>query len=209
MDTTNSAGPSDQIDRDIEAAVTLLKAGGVVVFPTDTLYGLGADVFCDSALERVFAIKGRPLSLALPVLVCCWEQVKLVARLTKVGGRLADRFWPGPLTLVLPKLDHLPELLTGGRETVAVRMPNHSVPLALTDRLGEPMTGTSANLSGGPDLLTLETLQAQLAGRVDYIMRTGPAPKGTPSTVVDVTGETPRLVRQGALPFLEILAALD
>jgi L-threonylcarbamoyladenylate synthase len=201
--------PIDQIDRDIEEAVNLLKAGGVVVFPTDTLYGLGAGVFFASALERVFAIKGRPMGLALPVLVSCWEQVKLVARLTRVGVRLAERFWPGPLTLVLPKLDHLPELVTGGRHTVAVRMPDHRIPLALAEQLGGPVTGTSANLSGGSDLHTLETLQAQLGGRVDYIIRTGPTPNGTPSTVVDVTGETPRLVRQGALPFPEILAALD
>ena len=200
---------NDQIDRDIEEAVKFLKAGGVVVFPTDTLYGLGADVFSVSALERVFAIKGRALDFALPVLVSCWEQVKLVARPTEVGGRLADRFWPGPLTLVLPKLDQLPELVTGGRDTVAVRVPDHSVPMALAQQLGGPVTGTSANLSGGPDLLTLETLEAQLGDRVDYIIRTGPVPKGTPSTVVDVTDETPRLVRQGSLPFPEILAVLD
>ena len=93
-----------QIDKDIQEAVKLLKTGGVVVFPTDTLYGLGADVFSVSALERVFSIKGRPLGLALPVLVNCWEQVNLVARFTEVGAKLAERFWPGPLTLVLPKL---------------------------------------------------------------------------------------------------------
>ena len=200
--------PRNQIDRDIEAAVKLLKAGGVVVFPTDTLYGLGADVFSLSALERVFAIKGRPTGLALPVLVSSHEQVKLVARFTDVGDRLAKRFWPGPLTLVLPKLGGLPGLVTGGRDTVAVRMPDHNAPLALAKNFGTPITGTSANLSGGPDLLTSESLQTRLGGRVDYIMRAGPAPKGTASTVVDVTGDTPRLIREGALPFSKILAAL-
>ena len=179
------------------------------MFPTDTLYGLGADVFSIKALERVFAIKGRPPGLAVPVIVSCWEQVKLVAKLTAVGNRLADRFWPGPLTLVLPKLERLPELVTGGRDTVAVRMPGHSVPVALTGRLGGPITGTSANLSGEPDHLTLETVEAQLAGQVDYIIRIGPTPRGTPSTVVDVTAGSPRLIRQGALPFPEVLAALE
>ena len=183
--------------------------GGVVAFPTDTLYGLGADVFSVKALERIFCIKGRPLGSALPVLVNCCEQVERVARFTSVGARLAEQFWPGPLTLVLPKLDQLPELVAGGRHTVAVRMPDHRVPLALSEKLGGPITGTSANLSGGPDLLTLEALQAQLGEQVDYIIRAGPTPKGTSSTVVDVTGETPRLVRQGALSFPEILAALD
>ena len=187
----------------------MLKTGGVVVFPTDTLYGLGADVFSASALEKVFSIKGRPLGLALPVLVDGWEQVGSVARHTEVGARLAQRFWPGPLTLVLPRLDHLPELVTGGRDTVAVRTPAHRVPLALAGQLGGPVTGTSANLSGGPDLHSLETIQAQLGGRVDYIIRTGPPPVGAPSTILDVTGETPRLVRQGSLPFPEILAALE
>jgi L-threonylcarbamoyladenylate synthase len=198
-----------QIDKDIQEAVKLLKTGGVVVFPTDTLYGLGADVFSISALERVFSIKGRSLGLALPVLVNCWEQVKLVARFTEVGAKLAERFWPGPLTLVLPKRDRLPELVTGGRDTVAVRMPDHRVPLALSRDLGGPITGTSANLSGAPDLLTLETLQAQLGEQVDYIIRTGPAPNGTASTVVDVTEETPRLVRPGAISLESIRAALE
>ncbi len=198
-----------QIDKDIQEAVKLLKTGGVVVFPTDTLYGLGADVFSVSALERVFFIKGRPLGLALPVLVNCWEQVKLVARFTEVGAKLAERFWPGPLTLVLPKRDHLPGLVTGWKNTVAVRMPDHRVPLALSRDLGGPITGTSANLSGAPDLLTLETLQAQLGEQVDYIIRTGPVPNGTASTVVDVTEETPRLVRPGAISLESIRAALE
>jgi L-threonylcarbamoyladenylate synthase len=198
-----------QIDKDIQEAVKLLKTGGVVVFPTDTLYGLGADVFSVSALERVFFIKGRPLGLALPVLVNCWEQVKLAARYTEVGAKLAERFWPGPLTLVLPKRDHLPGLVTGWKNTVAVRMPDHRVPLALSRDLGGPITGTSANLSGAPDLLTLETLQAQLGEQVDYIIRTGPAPNGTASTVVDVTEETPRLVRPGAISLESIRAALE
>lgn len=197
------------MDTQIEEAVKHLKAGGVIVFPTDTLYGLGADVFSVAALERIFTIKGRPAELALPVIVSCWQQAKLVAQLTAVGTRLADRFWPGPLTLVLPKLDEVPKLVTGGRDTVAVRMPDHRVPLALTECLGGPITGTSANLSGDSDFLTLETVSAGLGDQVNYIIRIGPAPRGTPSTVVDVTSGSPRLLRQGALPFPEVLAALE
>ena len=147
--------------------------------------------------------------MAVPVIVSCWQQAKLVAQLTEVGNRLADKFWPGPLTLVLPKLDRLPELVTGGKDTVAVRMPDHRIPLALTECLGGPITGTSANLSGDPDLLTLETVSAGLGDQVDYIIRIGPAPGGTPSTVVDVTKGSPRLLRQGALPFPAVLAALE
>ncbi len=195
--------------QDIEQAVRFLKAGGVVVFPTDTLYGLGADVFSAPALERLFAVKGRPADLALPVLVNSAEQARMVARFTDIGSRLAERFWPGPLTLVLPKLDRLSGLVTGGRDTVAVRMPDHTVPLALTRELSGPVTGTSANLSGGPDLHSLDALQVQLGGRVHYIMRTGPPPKGTASTVVDVTGDSPQLIREGAISLESVLSALE
>lgn len=196
-------------DQDIEQAVRSLKAGGVVVFPTDTLYGLGANVFSVPALERLFTIKGRPAALALPVLVNSTQQAQMVARFTVIGSRLAERFWPGPLSLVLPKLDRLPGLVTGGRDTVAVRMPDHAVPLAITQELRVPVTGTSANLSEGPDLHSLDALQAQLGSRVDYITRTGPPPKGTASTVVDVTGDCPQLIREGAIGLDSILAALD
>ena len=97
----------DRAEEDIEQAVKLLKAGGVVVFPTDTLYGLGADVFSIAALERLFSIKGRPAALALPVLVNSTDQVEMVARFTRIGSRLAARFWPGPLSLVLPRVDQV------------------------------------------------------------------------------------------------------
>jgi L-threonylcarbamoyladenylate synthase len=193
---------------EIDAAVRSLSAEGVVAFPTDTLYGLGADVFSLPALERVISIKGRPPGLALPVLVSGWDQVGMVARDVPEAARLlARRFWPGPLTLVLAGLAHLPEPVTGGGDTVAVRMPAHWVPVALAGKLGRPITGTSANRSGEPDLLTVAAVEEQLGGRVDYIIRAGPTPKGTPSTVVDVTGGKPRLVRQGALPFEDVMAA--
>jgi len=182
----------------------------VVLLPTDTLYGLGADVFSLPALKRVFSIKGRPPDLALPVLVGSWEQVELVARDVPESGRLlAGRFWPGALTLVLTRRDCVPDLVTGGRDTVAVRMPGHPIPLALAKELGGPITGTSANRSGEADPQTLAAAEAELGGRVDYIIRAGPAPQGTPSTVVDLTTGTPRLLRQGAVPFSEVLQAWE
>ena len=187
---------------EVAQGVTCLKAGELVVFPTDTLYGVGADVFNVIALRRVFELKGRPLGLALPVLVSAWDQVESVAQdIPEIGCRLAQRFWPGPLTLVLPRSGRLPDLVTGGLDTVAVRMPDHSIPLALAREFGGPITGTSANPSGGANLLTLEEVEAQLAHGVGYIIRCGPAPAGVPSTVVDVTTGTPRLVREGAISF--------
>ena len=191
----------------MDRAVDRLRSGGVVAFPTDTLFGLGADVFSESALERVFAIKGRPHGQALPVLVSGWDQVEMVAKnISPTAERMSTRFWPGALTLVLWRLPSLPDLVTGGGETVAVRMPNHGVPLALASGLGRPITGTSANTSGQPDILSLESLEAELGGQVDLVLRCGPQPAGVASTVVDMTAEEPRLIREGALPFQQVLA---
>lgn len=193
---------------EIEEALRVVKAGGVVVLPTDTLYGLGVDVLSEPALRRVFAIKGRAGELALPVLIADWEQMQLaVDRVPEMGWRLARRFWPGPLTLVLPRSPRLSALVSGGKDTVAVRMPDHWVPAALAAGLGRPITGTSANRSGAADALTVAAVEAQLGPQVDYIVRCGPVPRGIPSTVVDVTTETPRLVRPGALSFDQVLKA--
>ena len=193
--------------KDIAEGVRLLNLGGVVVIPTDTLYGLAADVFSAPALERVFNIKARPSGLALPVLVSCWDQVEAVARdFPKAARNLAKHFWPGPLSLVLPKAPEISDRVTGGRDTVAVRMPAHQVPQELARQLGRPITGTSANRSGEQDLITLEEVEAELGADVDYIIRSGPLPKGSPSTVVEITAGTPRLLREGVVPFEDILA---
>ncbi len=203
---TSENSPYQGRPQELDTAVLVLREGGVVAFPTDTLYGLGADVFNASALQRVFDIKGRPAELALPVLVADWPQVEVVAvGLTEAARRLAAAFWPGSLTLVLPKSPSLSLLVTGGRDTVAVRMPDHPAPLTLAAQLGRPITGTSANRSGEADLKTLAAVQATLGGSVDCIVDVGPPPQGTPSTVVDLTGDVPALIREGAIPFSEVL----
>ena len=171
---------------ELDKAFAALDNGGVVVFPTDTLYGLGADVFSLPALRRIFAIKGRPAELALPVLVAGLDQVESVA-------------------LPMRRSPELPDLVTGGADTVAVRMPAHRIPLALARRLGRPITGTSANLSGQPDLLDLDSIENQLGNLVDYIIRSGPPPEGTGATVVDITRNEPRLLREGAISLQEIM----
>ena len=196
----------DNLLNELEEAFATLSGGGVVVFPTDTLYGLGADAFSLPALQRIFTIKGRPAELALPVLVAGLDQVESVALpMTNRAQRLAERFWPGPLTLVMRRSPGLPDLVTGGADTVAVRMPAHRIPLALARRLGRPITGTSANLSGSPDLLDLDSIERQLGNLVDYIMRSGPPPEGTGSTVVDITRNEPRLLREGTISLEEIM----
>ena len=196
----------DDLLNELDKAFAALDNGGVVVFPTDTLYGLGADVFSLPALQRIFAIKGRPAELALPVLVAGLDHVESVALpMSNQAQELAERFWPGPLTLVMRRSPELPDLVTGGADTVAVRMPAHRIPLALARRLGRPITGTSANLRGQPDLLDLDSIENQLGNLVDYITRSGPPPEGTGSTVVDITRDEPRLLREGAISLEEIM----
>ena len=192
---------------EIIRAVDILREEGVIAFPTDTLYGLGADVFSVRAIQRVFDIKHRTGDMGLPILISSLSELDLVATgVSDTAMDMANRYWPGPLSLVLKKSPDVPLVLSGGRDTVAVRMPNHSVPTALVHELGRPITGTSANPSGGRSTETAEDVRRTLGDRVDYILDGGPSTLGTPSTIVDVTGPVPRLIRPGAIPW-ESLAA--
>ena len=187
----------------------MLQGGGVVAVPTDTLYGLAADVFNADAIEKVFAIKERPEGLALPVLLSGPEQLSQVA--DDVPGQLetvAKAFWPGAMTLIVNRNSSLPPRLTAGNPTVAVRVPDHPLPRELARRLGRPITGTSANISGATDPMNLEELRAQVGDRVDLLLTDGPSPAGTASTIVDLSGDEPRLVRAGAVPFEEIMTLI-
>lgn len=197
---------------EIQNAVESIKRGGVIAIPTDTLYGLAADATNPVAVDRVYEIKGRPANMPLPVLVSGWEQVDTVS--TVVGpGRdiaraLAERFWPGPLTLVVPANPDLPTRLTGGMTTIGVRMPDHEVPLALASAVGKPITGTSANPSGSADITDPEDLQQCLGGLVDGIIVDGSKPLGKPSTIVAISGQGLTLLRAGALEFREVQRAV-
>ena len=194
-------------DKEMEEAVRVVRDGGVVAVPTDTLYGLAADAFNADAIERVFAIKERPEGMALPVLLADLDQLAMVAEgFPEAVKTLGGRYWPGPLTLIVRKAEGLPARLTAGQGTVAVRVPDHPAPRELARRLGRPITGTSANISGEADPQTLEELRRQVGKRVDCVVSAGPAPAGTASTIVDVTQDAPKLVREGAIPFAEIAA---
>ena len=192
---------------ELERGVQALRDGGVVAFPTDTLYGLGADVLNTAALQKVFDIKERPAGLALPVLIDSLEQFETVAaEVTPVAKALTGKYWPGPLTLIVSKAERVPDLLTAGASTVAVRVPDHPIPRALARMFGGPITGTSANRSGEDDLKSVEQLKTQLGPKVDYVVAAGPAPVGTASTIIDITGDIPKLIRQGVVPFEDIIA---
>lgn len=186
----------------IRRARRLLRSGQVVVFPTDTVYGVGAHAFQTEAVAGLYAAKNRPATKAIPILVAQIEDVARVARIVPaVAWRLAERFWPGGLTLVLPGAKKVPSIVTAGGDSVAVRCPDHAVPLALINAIGAPLAATSANLSGQPSPASVRQVLAQLAGRVPLIIDGGDCPGGVPSTVVDLSVSPPRLLRAGAIPI--------
>ena len=184
----------------IAGAVDVLARGGVVAFPTDTVYGVGADVRQPDAIASLYEIKRRPMCKAIPVLLARAEDLHKVAEgVPNSAWRLVERFWPGALTLVVQSAVSLPSILTAGGSTVAVRMPDHPVARALIDGLGAPLAVTSANISGQPNPVTAEDVVAQLEGRVDLLLDGGPCPGGNPSTVVDVTASPARILRSGLI----------
>ena len=188
----------------IAKGVEILRQGGVIAFPTDTVYGLGADAFNPAAVERIYDIKGRARDRQLPLLIADAETLATLASpMPGLAWFLARRFWPGGLTLVLHKADSLPAHLAHG-PTIAVRVPNHHVPLALIERLKGPITGTRANPSGQPAVHTADQVQRQLGGRIDLIVDGGRCRGGTESTVVDLSGGSPAVLRQGIIPAHEI-----
>jgi len=188
------------IQKQVEQGIAILKQGGVVAFPTDTVYGLGASISIRHAVERVYEVKERPRSMPLPLLLADKSQIAEVAYLVpQIAWRLADKFFPGALTIVLYKSKSVPHIITSGGKTVAVRIPAHPVPVALIQGVGTPIVGTSANLSGKPSVLNAAEVYAQLGDKVDLIIDGGRCPGGKESTIVDLTGETPLILREGAI----------
>jgi L-threonylcarbamoyladenylate synthase len=184
----------------IRLARRLLREGEVVAFPTDTVYGVGANAFERFAVREIFALKQRPLDMALPVFIYQIDDLNLVAR--NVPNRawpLLQHFWPGALTVVLPKVAALPSEVTAGQDTVAVRIPNHVVSLELVIQGGRPLAATSANLSGRPTPNTAQGVAAQLGERLPLVLDGGPSPSAQPSTIIDLSVTPPRLLRAGAL----------
>jgi len=196
---------SSYIQQQTKKGISILKEGGLVAFPTDTVYGLGACMTIPQAVERVYKVKERPLNMPLPLLLADKSQITKVAEtVPPVAWLLIDRFWPGGLTLVLPKSSYVPSLITAGGTTIAIRIPAHPVPIALIDGLGTPIVGTSANLSGKPSPLTADEVVAQIGDRIDLVIDGGRCPGGKESSIVDVTGETPVLLREGAISREEL-----
>ncbi len=192
---------TDKIHKQIEQGIEIIRNGGVIAFPTDTVYGLGAGAYIESAIERIFKVKNRPPEMALPLLLADAAQVHEVAQdLPAYAWRLIDAFLPGGLTLVVYRTRVVKDVITAGGDTVAIRIPDHPVAHALIKGSGMPIIGTSANVSGQPPVLTAVEVRKQLNDTIDLIIEGEPAPKGIESTVVDVTGEVAVILRQGAIP---------
>jgi len=189
----------------LPAALAVIRGGGLVAFPTDTVYGLGGLATDADVVEAIFLAKARPDDKSIPVLVAGWPEVQGVARPGPRVQKLAAAFWPGPLTIVLERDPRLPAAI-GSTGTVGVRAPNNAVALALLRAAG-PLATSSANLSGDPSPRTAAEVLKSLAGRIDLLIDGGQVPGGRPSTVVDCTGEGPRLLRRGPVPLEAILAA--
>lgn len=196
-------------DRELAQAVSLLRAGGIVAFPTETYYGLAVDPFNEQALTRLFRVKGRPSAKPVLVLVTDQGQIDLlVVEIIPVAVQLMDRFWPGPLTLVLPARSDISPLLTGGTGTVGVRLSPHPTAAALLRGMGGPLTATSANLSGKVPAATAEEVLAAFGGALDLVIDGGRTPGKMASTLVRVSGDQVSCLREGRIAFAEIQQVL-
>jgi len=188
----------------LERIAEKVRAGRIVVYPTDTVYGVGSNPFLEEAVLRVYRVKKRPLDKPLPVLVSSVEAAEEVVYMTREARLLAEAFWPGALTLVLRARENVPGVLHAGTGKVGVRMPDHSVALSLIDKCCGALVGTSANIHGRPaPRNALEALE-QLGEGVDYVIDSGPSPGGVPSTVIDLAAWPPRLLREGPVSASEI-----
>jgi L-threonylcarbamoyladenylate synthase len=193
----------------IELASHALLDGGVVAYPTDTLYGLAVDPRNAGAVRRLFDIKGRDRASAIPLIAASLEQAQEAGRFSDTHLRLARAWWPGPLTLVVPALPGIVPDLIGGGSTVAIRVPAHPLAVALADDSGFCLTSTSANLSRQPPATTAAEVMRDLGDVIDIVLDGGPSPGGPPSTIVEVAPDGPRLIRAGAVPWERVLESLQ
>ncbi len=188
------------ITTDYAKAVDVIAGGGVAAFPTDTVYGLAANVLDSDAMKRVYSIKKRPLTKAIPIFVHDIKSLtSLAVEISDTARKLIDRMWPGALTLVFKLNPDFRTLAAAGGDTIAVRIPNHDMTLKILAETGLPLSGTSANLAGGANPITADDVYGQIGGSVDIIVDGGPCPGTMVSTIIDVSQRRPKVVRYGAV----------
>lgn len=196
--------------QDIRRGVEVLRAGGLVAFPTETVYGLGADAANPTAVARIFAAKGRPTEHPLIVHLGQAHDLDAWARdISPLAWRLAERFWPGPLTLILHRQPRVPDAVTGGLDTVGLRVPRHPMALALLRAFAGGVAAPSANRFGRVSPTTAEHVDAELGTQIDYLLDGGPCDVGLESTIVDLSSDSPAILRPGGVTQEDLEAALD
>ncbi len=192
----------------VEQAARVIRTGGVAAVPTDTLYGLVADPFNVAAVRKLFRIKRRPESRPILLLIDSLQRMEGLVERPPAGFRLlAERFWPGPLTMILPARPGVPDAVTAGSGTVAVRLPRSALIRSLVRLSRRPLTGTSANLSGRAGGRSADEVARQIGGLLDLLLDAGPAKRALPSTIVDLSGGSLRVARSGAVPADAVLHA--
>jgi len=191
-------------DGALEQILSFLREGGVIAFPTDTSYGLGADPFNDAAVRQIFAIKGRPETKPILLLVNSMEMAGRVAALSDRATALAERFWPGPLTMILPARENVPSVVTAGTGTVGIRWGDAPFTQRLIGAFDRPITATSANRAGMPSTITASEVRKQLGDSIDMIIDGGTLPSRGGSTLLDLTAVPARLLREGPIAEAEL-----
>ncbi|RLF19476.1 MAG: threonylcarbamoyl-AMP synthase [Thermoprotei archaeon] len=197
----------DDIRRVATLIKDIVKSGGLIIYPTDTVYGLGADPFNVDAVKKVFHVKRRQ-SKPLPVLASRLEHIFKICDFDERALTLAEAFWPGPLTIVVKKKETLPSIVTAGRNTVGVRIPNHEIAREIIEICGGLLIGTSANISGHSPPKSAEEAIRELGSLVDIVIDSGSAPLGIPSTIVDLTVDPPIIRREGIIKAKDVLRVL-
>lgn len=197
-------------DKHLDYAAEVIRGGGLVAFPTETVYGLGANALDEKAVAGIFAAKGRPSDNPLIVHIADQAELEsLTSSIPPCAPALICAFWPGPLTLVMPKSPSVSDIITAGLDTVAIRMPSHPVALALIRKAGVPVAAPSANVSGKPSPTLASHVMQDLSGRVDVILDSGKVKVGLESTVLDITRETPVILRPGGVTYEQLSKHLD
>jgi len=189
----------------LEKAAELIKQGKIVVFPTETVYGIGTNGLNENAVKRLFEVKQRPLNKPISLLVSNMEMVELIAKdITETEYKIMEKFLPGPLTIILKKKDIVPDIVTAGQDTVGVRMPSGEIARKLVEMAGVPIAAPSANISGEPSGTNLQNIKKYFEGNVDFYIDGGESELGFASTIVQVIDGKPQILRQGNITLEQI-----
>ena len=208
MKVIDATGRNSLTEGELREVTDVLSSGGLIVYPTETLYGLGGDATSEIAAFKAFRAKKRPFDLPLSVAVSGMSMLRTVALASKTAERVFETFTPGPLSVLLPKKSSVPDVIASSDDTIAIRIPDHPIALQIIEQFG-PILSTSANLHGGGNPTSIDLAREQLGDSVDIYIDVGPTPIGKPSTIVEITRGSVSVVREGAIPVERIMEVVD